>query len=503
MSPGKERLLIRPAASIRETMKVIDRGGLAIALVADAENRLLGTVTDGDIRRAILRGVDLEEPVSTIMQAHPITVTPNTDTQDLRRIFVEADLKHIPAVDAAGHIVDLIHISDLLKVPLSNPDITDREIQAVSEVLHTTDLSLGPKVTEFEEKIAAYAGRRHAVAVNSGTSGMHLVVKSLGLGPGDEVITTPFSFIASSNCLLYEGVKPVFVDIESDTYNIDPERIEAAITPRTRALLAVDVFGQPARYDVIEAVARRHGLVVIGDFCESIGAEYQGRRASTFGIAGVFGFYPNKQITTGEGGAIVTDDERIARLCRSLRNQGRSEKGGWLNHERLGYNYRLPDISCALGIVQLERIEEILARRQRVAEAYAALLKDAPSIHLPRIHPSVTRMSWFVYVVRLADPYTRPERDEVVQDLRRHGIGANTYFQPIHLQPFYRSQFGFKEGDFPITESTAERTIALPFHNRLNQGEIVAVVNRLKCAMEILKPRPAGKDARAPMPRGA
>lgn len=483
MNPRIERLSVAPNVSLRDAMRVIDREAMAIALVVDGEGRLQGTVTDGDIRRAILRGEDLQTPVARVMESHPITVSPNADTQDLRRIFVESVVKQLPVVDAAGRVVDLIQVNDLLKVPLSNPDITDQEIRAVLGVLQSSDLSLGPKVTEFEEKIAAYAGRRHAIAVNSGTSGLHLVIRSLGLGPGDEVLTTPFSFIASSNCLLYENVKPVFVDIEPDTYNIDAERLEAAVTTRTRGILAVDVFGQPARYDVIEAVARRRGLVVIGDFCESIGAEYQGRRASTYGIAGVFGFYPNKQITTGEGGAIVTDDEHIARLCRSMRNQGRAEQGGWLAHERLGYNYRLPDINCALGIVQLDRIEEILRKRQGVADAYGRLLKDVEGVVAPRIHPSVTRMSWFVYVIRLADRYARADRDRIVQALRRSGIGVNTYFQPIHLQPFYRKQFGFKEGDFPITEAVADRTVALPFHNRLTPAEVSTVSQRLQAAL--------------------
>jgi perosamine synthetase len=376
-------------------------------------------------------------------------------------------------------VLDLLLVSDLLAVPLSTPDITSREVESVLSVLRTPNLSIGPKVLEFEEKIAAYARRKFAVAVNSGTSALHLVVRALGMGAGDEVITTPFSFIASSNCLLYENVKPVFVDIESDTYNIDPERIEAAITPRTRAILAVDVFGQPARYDVLQAIADKHGLNVISDCCESIGAEYKGRRSSAYGAAGVFAFYPNKQITTGEGGAIVTDDPGMARLCRSMRNQGRSEDGGWLSHERLGYNYRLPEISCALGVVQLERIEEILVNRQKIAETYARLLKGFSDIHIPYLDPATTRMSWFVYVVRLADQYSRQDRDRVLQAMRGLGIGVNNYFPPIHLQPFYRERFGFAVGDFPIAEHVASRTIALPFHNNMKVDDCEVVVNSL------------------------
>jgi perosamine synthetase len=479
LSEKARKVLIGPDQSVKQAMKIIDEGRLAIGLVTDADGRLLGTVTDGDIRRSILAGRDLADPVSSIMHSHPTKVRSTVDMQAIRRLFIESGLKHIPVVDEQDRVIDLLLVADLLSVPLSNPDITMREVEAVLSVLRTPNLSLGPKVVEFEEKIAAYANRKFAVAVNSGTSGLHLVVRALGLKAGDEVITTPFSFIASSNCLLYEDVKPVFVDIERDTYNIDPERIEAAITPRTRAILAVDVFGQPAQYDVILAIAERYGLKVISDCCESIGAEYKGRRASTYGVAGVFAFYPNKQITTGEGGAIITDDADLARLCRSMRNQGRSEDGGWLSHERLGYNYRLPEISCALGIVQLERIEEILKSRQTIADLYTELLRGVPDVHPPSISPATTRMSWFVYVVRLADAYSRNDRDMVLQYLRRQGIGVNNYFPPIHLQPFYRERFGYKEGDFPITEHVAGGTIALPFHNNISANECEKVVKHL------------------------
>lgn len=490
LSEKVRRVLVAPHQSIKQTMQLIEEGGLAIALVTDSSHCLLGTVTDGDIRRAILAGRALDAPVSSIMHTNPTKVHETADMQAIRQLFIKSELKHIPVVDDNGHVLDLLLVSDLLFVPLSNPDITTREVEAVLSVLRTPNLSLGPKVLEFEEKIAAYAHRKFAVAVNSGTSGLHLVVRAMGLGAGDEVITTPFSFIASSNCLLYENVKPVFVDIEPDTYNIDPQRIEAAITPRTRAILAVDVFGQPARYDVILSIADKYKLKVISDCCESIGAEYKGGRASAYGVAGVFAFYPNKQITTGEGGAIVTDDPEIARACRSMRNQGRSEDGGWLSHERLGYNYRLPEISCALGIVQLERIEGILKSRQQIADTYAGLIKDIPGVCAPYIDPATTRMSWFVYVVRLSDQYSRNDRDKVLQSLRSQGIGVNNYFPPIHLQPFYRERFHFNEGDFPITEHIASRTIALPFHNNISGEDCETVVNCLRRSLSEIIAQP-------------
>ena len=483
MDPRKRAALIGGGLTIREAMAAIDRAALGLVLIVDDRDALTGVATDGDVRRAILRGVSLDEPITAIMRRDPITVPPGTALADVRRIFLESGVRHLPVIDAQRVVQDILTVSELLTVPLSHPDISDREIDAVLGVLRTPNLSLGPKVREFEQRMASYAERRHAVAVSSGTAGLHLVVRALGLGEGDEVVTTPFSFVASSNCLLYERATPVFVDIEPTTYNIDPDRIEAAVTPRTRAILTVDVFGQPADYDAIEGIARRRGLELIVDSCESIGSEYRGAKASRRGRAAVFAFYPNKQVTTGEGGVIVTDDDEIARLCRSMRNQGRDDASGWLAHERLGYNYRLPDISCALGIVQLERIEDILRARQRVADAYRERLADVPGVHAPFVAAATTRMSWFVYVIRLADEYTRDDRDQVIHELRRNGIGATNYFPPIHLQPFYRRQFGFREGAYPITERISSRTIALPFHNNVTPAETDEVVQQLRAAL--------------------
>jgi len=375
-------------------------------------------------------------------------------------------------------------------IPLSRPDITQKEIELVNEVLRSPFLALGPKMVEFEEAIARYVGRKFAVAVNSGTSGLHLLIKAYGISAGDEVITTPFSFIASSNCILYEGARPVFVDVEPETGNIDSELIEGAITPRTKAILPVDAFGQPARLDAIRDIARRHGLVVIEDACEALGSEYKGHKAGSgvLADAAVFAFYPNKQITTGEGGMIVTDDEGVARLCRSLRNQGRGEKGTWLVHERLGYNYRLDELSAALGVAQMERIEEILCRRERVAGLYHERLSSIKGVKIPFITPEVTRMSWFVYVIRVGFEEASPRKQEAVRDhvmgrLQQAGIGCRPYFTPIHLQPFYRSQFGYREGDFPVAEMLGRTSIAIPFHNNLTLEEIDYVAGVLEKAL--------------------
>jgi perosamine synthetase len=332
-------------------------------------------------------------------------------------------------------------------------------------------------VPEFEEELAHVAGVAHGVAVNSGTSALHLIVRSLGLEEGDEVITTPFSFIASSNCLLFERAKPVFVDIRPDTYNIDPTCIGPAISERTKGILAVDVFGQPAELDAIESIARQYNLELIEDSCEAVGSEWKGRHCGSWGAAGAFSFYPNKQITTGEGGCVVTQSVEIAALCRSMRNQGRGKTDEWLGHERLGYNYRISDISCALGVSQLRRLDSIVELRSKVAERYNILLKDVPEVVTPTILPDVTRMSWFVYVIRLADQFTQADRDWLIGWLADHGIQSRPYFTPIHLQPFYVREFGYKPDDFPITEHVSARTIALPFFTMITakqQREVVA-----------------------------
>jgi perosamine synthetase len=364
-------------------------------------------------------------------------------------------------------------------ISLSGPDVGQAEIDAVVAVLRTPQLSLGPRLPEFEQSFCERLGVRHAVAVNSGTSALHLAWKAMGIGRGDEVITTPFSFIASSNSILFEGATPVFVDIEPDTWQIDARRIEAAITRRTRAILPVDVFGSIPEMDEISAIAARRKLRVLEDSCEALGATYRGRPAGTLAEAGVFGFYPNKQITTGEGGMIVTNDDEIARLTRSLRNQGRDPDAGWLQHARLGYNFRLHELSCALGLAQMRRLDEILGRRRQVARWYVERLSDEPRVSFQRVPPEVG-MSWFVMVVRLADDYTQADRDELLEGLRRAGVGCSNYFTPIHLQPFYQRDHGCRAGDHPVTEALAARTVALPFHNGLSEGQVDQVVRTLR-----------------------
>lgn len=364
-----------------------------------------------------------------------------------------------------------------MKIPMSSPDITGHDIEAVLQVLRTNHLSIGPKIEQFEKNVARYVGVKHGIGVNSGTSGLHLAVIAAGLTDGDEVITTSFSFIASSNSILYERAKPVFVDIDPLTGNIDPTLIEAAITPRTKAIMPVHVFGQPADMDPIMEIARKHNLAIIEDSCEAIGAEYKGRQAGTFGDAAVFAFYPNKQMTTGEGGLIVTDRDDWNNLFRSLRNQGRDVFDGWLNHTRLGYNYRLDEMSAALGIAQFDRIDDLLAKRAQVAEWYNERIDEIVGIDKPHIVETTTRMSWFVYVVRCGDGV---DRNALVDKLAAKGIPSRPYFTPIHLQPFYQNQFGWKRGDLPNTEKAGDTFLAVPFSGVMTEDQVDYVCNTLR-----------------------
>jgi dTDP-4-amino-4,6-dideoxygalactose transaminase len=370
-----------------------------------------------------------------------------------------------------------------MEIHLCRPDVTEREIEAVCEVLRSPQLSLGPKLTQFERAFAEYIGTRRAVAVNSGTSGLFLCLLALGIGPGDEVITTPFTFVASTSSIMMAGARPVFVDIKSVSLNMEPAKIEAAITEKTKAILPVEVFGNPAGMDQIREIARAHNLAVIEDSCEALGSALDGKNAGTFGTMSVFGFYPNKQITTGEGGMILTNEESLAETCVSLRNQGRTKDAGWLGHERLGYNYRLSDINCALGIVQLARIDEIKAKRRRVAEWYMEILADDERLLLP-VEPQRCELSWFVFVVRLTEEYTQQQRDRILQRMRERNIEVGNYFPPVHLMPFIAGPFGYRSGDFPAAEAASGRTIALPFHNHLTRDDVVAVCETLKQVLD-------------------
>jgi perosamine synthetase len=371
-------------------------------------------------------------------------------------------------------------------IPLSHPDLTQKEVDAVTEVLHGPTLSAGPRLEQFEQACAAVAGRRYGVGVSSGTAALHCALIAAGVGDGHEVITTPFSFVASANCVLYVGARPVFVDIDPQTLNMDVDKVEAAITPRTKAIVAVEAFGHPGGMAELEQLARRHELVLIEDACEGFGGRVgsgQGERAiGGFGRAGVFSFYPNKQITCGEGGMIVTDDDSFVAACRSLRNQGRDD-AAWLSHYRLGYNYRLSEMHAALGLAQTRRLDEILDKRRRVAQQYVDRLMTNRYLILPTLQDD-THISWFVFVVRLNDLFEPGDRDEVMRHLRDEGIGCNNYFPPIHLQPYMAERFGYRGGEFPVCEYVSARTLALPFFGDLTAKQVGRVCDTLERILE-------------------
>jgi perosamine synthetase len=361
-----------------------------------------------------------------------------------------------------------------MRIPLSAPDITELEIEAVVRVLRTPRLSLGPVAEQFEAAVAGSVSLPHAVAVSSGTAGLHLCVRALDIGEGDEVIVPSFTFIAAANVIRYERAVPVFVDIDPETLNIDPGRIEEAITPRTRAILVPHTFGRPADMESILEISERHGLLVIEDACEAIGAEYRERKAGSMGRVGVFAFYPNKQITTGEGGMVVTANPVLAGRIRALRNQGRYETDDWFQHTELGYNYRISEINCALGLAQMTRLETILGRREAVASAYNQRLQSYADLILPALTSPAGRISWFVYVVRVRFPH---KRDEIIKSLAAAGIASGRYFAPIHLQPSYAAWRS--PSRLVVTEAEASRTLALPFFNQIETSAIDEVCQTL------------------------
>ena len=378
-----------------------------------------------------------------------------------------------------------------MRIPLSAPDITEADIEAVVSVLRTPRLSLGPKMDEFERAVAGYVGVRHGVAVSSGTAGLHLSLRALGIGPGDEVILPSFTFISVAHAILYEGAIPVFADIDPATLNLSPEKIEERITPRTRAMVVVHTFGLPAALGPILDIAARHGLPVIEDACEALGAEYGGRKTGGIGRIGVFAFYPNKPVTTAEGGMVVTGDGRLAETMRALRNQGRTETSGWSDHRQLGYNYRLSELHCALGLSQIRRLDQILERRASRALRYSQALRDVPEVLVPPLEISSGRVCWFAFVIRLIGEFTQDDRDFIHDRLVQRGIGCGRYFAPIHRQPLYARFAEGARGRLPVTDQASARTLALPFFNTLTDDQIAEVCEALREAIGTARQRPA------------
>lgn len=362
-----------------------------------------------------------------------------------------------------------------MRVPMARPNTGTLELDLVGRALRSGTLSMGPYTLAFEEAFAELTGRAFAIACSSGTAALHLSVRALGLKEGQEVITTPFSFVASANCVLYERAIPKFADIEERTLGLDADQVQGAMSGRVAGILAVDVFGHPADHAALADVAARHDVWLLEDSCEGLGSSLLGQPLGSFGDAATFAFYANKQITTGEGGMVVTDNPDLAATMISQRNQGRDADGTWLRHTQLGYNYRLDELSAALGVAQLQRFQELQTGRSKVAEGYRRRLAGVPWLTVPSAQPG-TEVDWFVYVVRLAPSINR---DKVIADMARVGIPARPYFSPIHLQPFYAERFGYRAGDFPVTERIAGQSLALPFSSLHTESEIEMVVEAL------------------------
>ncbi|MFY9265283.1 MAG: DegT/DnrJ/EryC1/StrS family aminotransferase [Solirubrobacterales bacterium] len=361
---------------------------------------------------------------------------------------------------------------------MARPEIGPREEELVLEVLRSGVLSLGPMLARFEGGFASWLGVDHVSAVSSGTAGLHLAVRACEIAAGDEVITSPLSFIASANAIVYEGAIPVFADIDPRTLNVDPAKAAVAVTHRTSGLLPVHIFGYPADMPALEALGRKHGLWIVEDACEALGALHpDGKAVGARGHFSVYGFYPNKQLATGEGGMVVCPSHESKLRIDSERNQGRAPDMGWLDHERLGFNYRLSELAAAIGVAQLEKLHDMLARRSRVASWYSARIADFDGLTLPYPDTGGDRRGWFVYVVQLPAGI---DRDQVIGRLADDGIASKPYMPVIHLQPYYRGRFGYAPGDFPIAEDVAARSLALPFYPSMTEADVDRVVGALR-----------------------
>ncbi|MFT4050280.1 MAG: DegT/DnrJ/EryC1/StrS family aminotransferase [Solirubrobacterales bacterium] len=366
-------------------------------------------------------------------------------------------------------------------LPMARPEIGSREQELVSEVLTSGVLSLGPMLTRFERELAAWTGAPFASAVSSGTAGLHLAIRAAGIAAGDEVVTSPLSFIASSNVMIYEDAVPVFADIDPVTLNLDAQKARAAVGPKTVGLMPVHLFGAAAEMGALEAIAADHDLWIVEDACEAVGAiDSEGNQVGTRGHSAVLGFYPNKQIATGEGGMVLCGDQRTKSIIDSERNQGRAPDMGWLDHERLGFNYRLSDVAAAIGVAQVEKLHEMLAGRAAVASWYSAELGRLDGVTTPAPDLAPAKRSWFVYVVQLP---AGVDRDEVIGKLKGEGVSSKPYMPVIHLQPYYRERFGYAPGDFPVAEDVAARSLALPFYPSMRRSEVERVVTTLEGAI--------------------
>jgi perosamine synthetase len=464
--PNKiEVVTIPETATIREAMAAIDRGAIGIALLSGENGRFRGLVSDGDIRRALLAGLGLGSPVTAVSRPQSITGRASMDAMEIMHLFSEP-VRVVPLLNDADEVVDLAIFDRRLRLPVAEPHLGARELAYVSECILTGWVSsAGSFVTRFEALFAEFCGTSHAISTSSGTTALHLALLALEIGSGDEVIVPSLSFIATANAVTYTGATPVFVDNEMETWNIDPTAVAAAVTPRTKAIIPVHLYGHPARMEPIQEIAAAQKLAIIEDAAEAHGAEYAGRRVGGIGDLGVFSFYGNKIFTTGEGGMIVTNDSQLAEKCRILRDHGMSrERRYW--HPYLGYNYRLTNIQAALGVAQLEQAAEILQEKARIATAYHEGLRDCPGVTLPPNAAWAKNVYW-LYSILIDEADYGLSRAELMRLLQAKGIGSRPFFVPMHQQPIYNTG-----QTLPVAEGLYQRGISLPSAASITDDEI-------------------------------
>lgn len=465
-----ENISISKSATIREAMQAVDRGAIGLALLVNPEtNQFAGLVTDGDIRRALLGGLGLESIVDDVPRPTPKTAPVNLSIEQISTMFSQL-VRVVPILNEEQKIVDLAIFDRRVRIPVAEPNLGEKELSYVSECILTGWVSSAGKfVTKFEEMFAEFCGTKYAIATSNGTTALHLALLSLDIGPGDEVIVPTFSFIASANAVVYTGATPVFVDSEKHTWNINPELIEAAITPKTKAIMPVHIYGNPANMNDILDIAKRYNLAVIEDAAEAHGARYNNKVVGSIGDIGTFSFYGNKIVTTGEGGMVVTNREDLAHKIRILRDHGMSrERRYW--HPVLGFNYRLTNIQAALGVAQMEKIETILGARQQLAQIYDNGLKDISGITTLSVYPNSQNVCW-LYSILIDEKLVGKTRNDVMNALKNYGIDTRPLFPPIHTQPIYATG-----QSMPVAEALARNGLSLPSSTKLSQSDLNHVI---------------------------
>jgi perosamine synthetase len=469
-----EAISISPQSTIRQALRAINTGALGIALLVEPDSgRFAGLVTDGDIRRALLKGLGLESSVIDVPRPKSKTALLGTSPENLHHMFSD-QVRVVPLLDEHEHVVDLAILNQRLRLPVAEPSLGERELHYVSECVLTGWVSsAGAFVTRFEEMVAACCGTQYAIATSSGTTALHLALLALDIGPGDEVIVPSMTFIATANAVRYTGATPVFVDSEEETWNIDPAHIARAITPRTRAIIPVHIYGHPANMEPVLSLAQQHRLYVIEDAAEAHGARYQGRPVGGLGDLAIFSFYGNKIITTGEGGMVTTSRSDLVDKIRLLRDHGMSrERRYW--HTVLGYNYRLTNLQAAVGVAQMEKLDAILAEKHRIARLYTEGLRDIPGIRLPPHAPWAEPVCW-LYSILVEPGRAGRTRDELMMRLNEEGIDTRPLFPAVHRQPIYCTG-----QNLPVAEYLAETGLSLPSAIGLRAEDIFRVVEKIR-----------------------